>query len=99
MMRSPIIYLGTYQNVFRLQKTTHLKAVNVTDQPSVLYARRLHAKIYLARKYISIHEISTDGVILKKADPYQEFSTYFVVYDHSKFDKPIVATARQINAV
>lgn len=57
-------------------------------------ARRLHAETYHRIGFIDSTEITSDGLISLKSDPYQEHSEYFIVID--ELTGRVAATARHI---
>lgn len=70
-----------------------------TNANRILDAQRLHARIYLDRKYIKPNEVSGDGRIAASVDRYRNQSDYFVLVDATDPKGKILATARQIHAV
>jgi|JI10StandDraft_1071094.scaffolds.fasta_scaffold17264_2 hypothetical protein len=66
----------------------------VTTNPKLIHeARRLTAKEYLRRGFVTEEEIGPDGTIIEEADPYKEHSTYFVKLTESG---EVAATLRAI---
>jgi hypothetical protein len=57
-------------------------------------AKRLHASVYLERKFVSPEHVTEEGHLSKTADPHQTHSYYFAVV--SKGSAKIIAVSRQI---
>ncbi len=68
----------------------------VTEEYLLRVAQRLHAKVYLERKFIEEHHLTEDGRISIDSDPYQEHADYFIVNHIADGNSEVVATARQI---
>lgn len=84
-----------YSRAFSRKEYTDMVVKEVDDDAYLLAAKKLHAKVYLARGFV--HETEVDGgVISVKSDPHQLHSRYFVVTD--KKSGGIIATSRQIEA-
>lgn len=67
-------------------------ARRLTEAVEIRQARRLHARVYRERGYITVDQVDPDGVLGADADPWSEHATYFAVSRGGS----IVATARQI---
>lgn len=82
-----------YLRAFRKNEQIDLKVFKVTSKEYLDAAKKLHADVYLYRKFITEKDIK-DGFIKPKLDPYSAHSQYFVVIN--KKNTQIIATARQI---
>jgi len=97
-MKLPFKSLRIYREVARLNEPVNFKAIHTTHANTIEEAKRLHAKVYLFRNYITEKDLNKNKVLHKKADPYQDHSNYFVVRHHNAKTRTVVATARQIVA-
>ena len=61
-------------------------------EPGIMQARRLQAQVYLERGFVTQDEVSDDGTLSPRVDPWVNRSTYFGVHRGGR----LVATARQI---
>ena len=52
----------------------------VREPHEILLARRLHAAVYLAKRYVEPHDV-VDGVIGASVDPWTDSSAYFLARD------------------
>jgi hypothetical protein len=84
-----------YWRAFRRNEQTDLKVVEVDSEDYRLAARRLHAAVYLSKKFVEEKDV-VNGLLSLRVDPYHFHSQYFVVVD--KKSGHLVATARQIKA-
>lgn len=82
-----------YLRAFRKNEQIDLHVTKVTTKDYLVAAKKLHADVYLYRKFITEKDVK-DGFIKAQLDPYSNHSQYFVVLD--KKNKNIIATARQI---
>ncbi|HSE60743.1 MAG TPA: hypothetical protein VLA88_00440 [Candidatus Saccharimonadales bacterium] len=85
-----------YWRAFRRQEYTELKVHKVNTDDYITAARKLHAEVYLDRKFVKPKDI-VNGFLTSKIDSYYKHSQYFVVTN--KKTGAIIATARQINAI
>lgn len=69
-----------------------------SDDPRLLTAQRLHARVYEHLNYIFPEDIGDNGAMHLKSDPHQAHSDYFVITDPADHSQVLV-TARQIRAV
>lgn len=67
------------------------------DDPRLLAAQRLHARVYIRLHFIESDDVAANGAMHLQADPHQAHADYFVVVDNDDHDKVLV-TARQIRA-
>jgi hypothetical protein len=82
-----------YLRAFRKDENSSFRVEEVVDDNYLIAAKKLHARVYLDRGFVSEKDI-VDGLLTSRADPHQKHSRYFVVIDIRK--SRIVATARQI---
>jgi hypothetical protein len=66
-----------------------------SDDPRLLTAQRLHARVYVRLHFIEPGDVAANGAMHLQADPHQAHADYFVVVDAHDQDKVLV-TARQI---
>lgn len=84
------------------QLRQHVKKPEITcqvvDNPEILLeAKRLHAEVYLDKKFILPEDLNDDGTINLSADPYQTHALYFATIRDQQVDKDkVLAIARQI---
>ena len=88
--------LLTYRKDLREDGDTQYQVSFVTEEYLLKAAQRLHAKVYLERKYIEELHLTVDRRINLAEDPYQEHADYFIVNHIHNGKSEVVATARQI---
>jgi hypothetical protein len=84
-----------YWRAFKRNEQTDLKVVEVNSEDYRLAARRIHAAVYLSKKFVEEKDV-VNGLLSLRIDPYHFHSQYFVVM--VKATGRLVATARQIRA-
>lgn len=98
-MMSPFNSLRSYREASRVENDKHFKAGRIDDDGGLGEAKRLHAKIYLHRGYVTNLDIGPDKIMHRQSDPHQDHSDYFAVRNHNHPARPVVATARLITSV
>jgi len=87
--------------VKRYQKTSleglarRYEVRKVTHGPYFDQARKLHASVYQAHGFVALDDVSADGYLTKRADPYERHADYFVAIDTEQDE--VVALIRQIH--
>lgn len=84
-----------YSRAMKNPSVSDFQALTELTNQDILEAQRLHAEVYVARRFITPDVVGTDGRIARHHDPYQDHSRYFVV---RSLAGDIVATARQVEA-
>src|SRR4051794_12857567 len=96
-MHSPLRKAKRFYNYWRIFQGRGVSGyqVEVASSADMLAeAQRLHAKVYLHRRYVKPHQVGPDGRLTAEVDPHRENSVYFVV----RRGRQVVAAARQIGA-
>lgn len=88
-----------YRQTATLNKIQNMSVTQASERDMIDAAQRLHAKIYLRRKYVTPDDISEDGRLNETADPYTNQSKYFVLTNQLNKHPRVLATARQIHNV
>lgn len=94
-VRRHIRDFNDYLRAFRRKEHINLHVTKVDNAAYLLAAKKLHAEVYLYRKFVSKKDVR-NGILTLRADPHQQHSQYFVVTNKKK--SRVIATARQINA-
>ncbi len=96
-MASFINHFRSFRQIAYINARHSFRGGHTTNAHRVGEARSLHANVYIKRGYINFVDLDGFGRMHPESDPYQQHSHYFTVNDHSKSNKPVVATARQIH--
>lgn len=62
----------------------------------IAHAKRLHASVYLSRRFIEPDDVDEDGAIRHEADPHQKHAHYFAAEVDGDEGREIIAVVRQI---